>query len=80
MPGHASLMGLELVAWQFDNKELSIEVIGKDSGCRFIHGPLEHPPRESVDARGNRVAQITVPGPLMTDLHQFSLTWKGDVG
>ncbi len=63
---------------KFGDKELSLDVVVEDSGCQFIHGPLENWPNRRSDSRGTHV-EMMVPGPLLPDLHQLSLTWKGKV-
>jgi hypothetical protein len=58
----------------FDDKLVTLELVDKSSGCRFIHGPLKNQPKACLN--GYHDAEMVVPGPL-TDLHQISLTWEG---
>lgn len=61
---------------KFEDREVRLEAVDKNSGCRFIHGPLKSQPRPCPGLNGYHDAEMIVHGPL-TDLHQISLTWKG---
>lgn len=61
-----------------DGKAVRLSVEKENSGCQFVHGPLVNHPQDRTDAKGARWAEMAVPGPL-TDLHQLSLIWHGEV-
>lgn len=61
---------------EFEGGQFKIEPVQERSGCRLVHGPLGNLANIKKTSKSTR-AVIKVLGPL-TDMHQFSLTWKGE--